>query len=106
MQVFGVRMLRFRRAAFAVHPSRIAVSIMLFLPDGQAMLYLIDDEPAGIEGFAAVGRAHAHPYGHLAHGQPPHAVDAQGMLHPNTPQCSPPDPAPFLPSHLLPLLLL
>src|ERR1700689_4678523 len=81
MTVFGMGMLRFGRAALAIYPSRIAAAIVFLLPNGDAMLDFIDDEPAGIEGFAAVCGAHPHPHCHLAQTQGTDAVDAQSMLH-------------------------
>jgi len=81
MTVFGVRMLRFGRAALAIDPSRIAAAIVFFLPNGHAMLDLIDDEAAGVKGFAAMCGAHAHPHRHLSQPQGTDAVDAQSMLH-------------------------
>jgi hypothetical protein len=68
------------RATLAVHPARIAAAIMLFLPDGQAVFDLIDDEPARIERFAAVRRADAHPHGEVGEFEAPHAMNAQRML--------------------------
>jgi len=81
MTVFGVSMLRFRGATLAIYPTRIAAAIMLFLPNRQPMLDFIDDESAGIEGFAAVCGTYADPHGHVGHAQGPDAMDAQGMLH-------------------------
>ena len=42
-------------ATLAVHPARVAVHVVLFLPDGHTVLHFIDDETAGLEGFVAVG---------------------------------------------------
>src|SRR5260370_36012035 len=53
---------RLRCAAFAVDPAGGPASIMLLLPDRDALLHFIDDEPAGVEGFARVGRTAAHPH--------------------------------------------
>src|SRR6185437_1255697 len=68
-----------RGTALAVHPARVAAAVVLFLPDGHAVLYLVDDETAGVEGFAAVGGTHAHPHGHVAHLQGADAMNAPGV---------------------------
>jgi hypothetical protein len=68
MAVF-VRMLRFRRATLAIDPSGVAAAVMFFFPNRQAMLDLIDDESAGIEGFAAVCGTHPNPHCHVAQAQ-------------------------------------
>ena len=52
---------RGRRAALAVHPARVAVEIVLFLPDRQPMLDLVDHEAAGTKRLVAMRRARAHP---------------------------------------------
>ena len=86
MRVLGVGVLRFRRATLAVYPARIAAAVVLFLPNGHAMFDFIDDESAGIEGFAAVRGAHPDPHGHVAYTQGTDTMDARGMLHWEAPQ--------------------
>src|SRR6266404_235390 len=71
---------RFRCAAFAIDPAGVAASVMFLLPDRDAMLHFIDDEPAGVEGFAAVGGADAHPYRHVGQVKGSDPMDAHGML--------------------------
>ncbi len=86
MRVAGVGMLRFGGATLAIYPARIAAAIVLLFPDGKAMLDLIDDESAGVEGFAAVCGTHPHPDRHVAQAQGSDAMDAQGVLHRKAPQ--------------------
>src|ERR1700674_3151989 len=59
---------------------------MLLLPNRHAMLHLIDDEAAGIEGFAAVCGTHADPHRHLAQLQRADSMDAQRLLYRESPQ--------------------
>src|SRR5258706_14041559 len=75
-----VGMARFRCAAFAIDPAGVAASIMFLLPDRDAVLHFIDDEPAGVEGFAAVGGADAHPYRGVGQVEGSDPMDAHGML--------------------------
>src|ERR1700731_2648569 len=84
--VISVLVLRRRRAALAVHPAGIAASIVLFLPDRHAMLHFVDDETTGIEGFSAMHRTHADPHSHVAQRQRADAMDAQRVLHRESPQ--------------------
>ena len=49
---------RCARAALAVDPAGVTIQVLLLLPDGQAMLDLIDDVPAGAERLIAVRGAH------------------------------------------------
>src|SRR5579863_2547941 len=49
------------------------------------MLDLVDDESAGIEGLATVCGTHPNPHGHVAYFQGPDAMNAQRMLHRETP---------------------
>src|ERR1700692_5136146 len=81
-----VSVVRRRRAALAVYPARIAAAVVLLLPDRHAMLHLVDDETAGIEGFAAVRGTDADPHCHVAQIQRADAMDAQRMLHREAPQ--------------------
>src|SRR5216683_3226224 len=71
---------RLRCAAFAVDPAGVPASIMLLLPDRDAVLHFIDDEPAGVEGFAAVGGADAHPHRHVGQVEGADPMNARGML--------------------------
>src|ERR1700726_51637 len=81
-----VSVVRRRRAALAVYPARIAAAVVLFLPDRHAMLHFVDDETAGIEGFAAVRRTDSDPHCHVAQIQRADAMDAQRMLRREAPQ--------------------
>jgi hypothetical protein len=76
----GVRLVRSRRAALAVHPAGVAACVVLLLPDRQPVFDLIDDVAAGAECLIAMARAHAHPYGKLAHGKPAHPMDTRRMI--------------------------
>src|SRR5215469_13482565 len=69
-------------AALAVHPARIAIHVVLFLPDRQAVLDLVDDVAAGAEGLVAMRRAHPDPHGQLADAEVTDTVHARGMTHP------------------------
>src|SRR5258708_21248664 len=68
------------RAALAVHPAGITASIMFFLPDRHAMFHFVDDEPAGVEGLAAVRGADTDPHRHIAQAQGPATMDAESVL--------------------------
>src|SRR5882724_954387 len=81
-----VRVTRRRRATLAVHPAGITASIMLFLPDGHAMLDFIDDETTGVEGFSAMRGTDSDPYGHIAEAQQADTMDAQSVLDRKAPQ--------------------
>lgn len=94
-------MLWCRRATLAIYPSRIAAAVMFFLPNGHAMLNLIDDESAGIEGFAAVRGTDPNPHCHFSQTQRTDAVDAQGVLHREAPQRFRDDAVAFLHRQLL-----
>src|ERR1700734_3876916 len=82
----GVSVIRRRRATLAVHPAGIAASIVLFLPDGHAMLHFVDDKTTGIEGFAAVDGTHPDPDGHVAQVKRADAMDAQSVRDREAPQ--------------------
>src|SRR6266404_1409605 len=71
---------RLRCAAFAVDPAGVPASIMFLLPDREAVLYFIDDEPAGVEGFAAVGGADTHPHRHVGQIERSDPMNACGVL--------------------------
>src|SRR5581483_957664 len=77
----GVGVHRRRGAALAVHPPRIAVHIVLFLPNRYAVFDLIDDVPAGAEGLVPMARAYANPHSHVANGEVTDAVDAGRVFH-------------------------
>src|SRR5580658_1943201 len=80
-RVSVLMIVRGQGALLAIHPARVAVSIVLFLPDRHAVLHLIDDVAAGGERLAPVHRAHAHPDGHVAEIERAHAMDAERALH-------------------------
>lgn len=48
-------------AALAVHPTRIAIDIVLFLPDRHPMLHFVDDVATGTERLITVWGADTHP---------------------------------------------
>src|ERR1700732_4017290 len=81
-----VSVVRRRRAALAVYPARITAAVVLFLPDRHAMLHFVDDETAGVEGFAAMHGAESPPHRHIAQIQRTDAMDAQRVLHGEAPQ--------------------
>src|SRR5271154_929960 len=65
------------------------------------MLDLIDDEAAGVKGFAAMCGAHPHPHRHFSQPQGADAVEAQSMLYRETAQCFGDDALTFLHRELL-----
>ena len=69
---------RRRSAPFTVHPTGITGDVVLFFPDRNAVLDLVDDISASREGFATVRGADAHPDGDLAEFKHPDAVHAAG----------------------------
>src|SRR6266478_9588361 len=69
---------------------------MLLLPNRHTVLYFIDDEPAGIEGFAAVRGTHADPDRHVAYAQGAHTMDAKSVFYRELPQGFGDDPLAFL----------
>src|ERR1700676_3291250 len=75
-----VAMARLRCAAFAVDPAGVPASIVFLLPDPDAVLHFIDDDPAGVEGFAAVGVADTHPHRDVGQVERADPMDARGML--------------------------
>src|ERR1700681_3851823 len=75
-----VSLVRLRCAAFAVDPAGVPASIVFLLPDRDAVLHFIDDEPAGVEGVAAVGGADTHPYRHVGQVERVDSMDTRGML--------------------------
>src|SRR5579871_6255752 len=68
------------RAALAVDPARIAVVVVLLLPDRDTMLDFIDDVATGLESLLSVARAHAHPHRHLADRKIADPMDTGRML--------------------------
>jgi hypothetical protein len=52
-------------AAFAIDPAGIAGSVMLFLPDGHAVLDLIDDVATRAKRLITMRSSHAHPDCHF-----------------------------------------
>src|SRR5258707_4344686 len=74
------------RAALAVYPAGITASIMFFLPDRHAMFHFVDDEPAGVEGLAAMRGADTDPHGHIAQAQGADTMDAESVLDREAPQ--------------------
>jgi len=69
MIVSSRMVVRMLRATFAIHPAGVAVDVVLFFPDWHAMLYFVDDEAAGFEGFIAMTCADANPHCNIANGQ-------------------------------------
>jgi hypothetical protein len=80
MMVMFVLMRRRCRTALTVDPSGVTTDVMLLLPDGYAMLYLIDDVPAREESLAAVPRADCHPHRHVTDREIANAMHAGGVL--------------------------
>lgn len=72
-------------AALAIDPARVAVAVMLFFPDGDAVLDFIDDVAAGKKRFVAMRCAHADPDCKLAQVESADAMDASSMLHTKVP---------------------
>src|SRR6185437_14077726 len=70
-----------RGAALAVYPAGVAIFVVLLFPDGYAVFDFVDDVAARAEGFIAVSRAGAHPYGHFADGEVADAMDAGSALY-------------------------
>src|ERR1700728_5318870 len=81
----GFLRLRARRgAALAIDPAGIAVLVVLLLPDRHAVLDLVDDVAAGIEGLAAMRGADADPDRELPDRQRPYAMRTAGALDPES----------------------
>src|SRR5258708_37655525 len=74
------------RAALAVHPAGITASIMFFLPDRHAMFHFVDDEPAGVQGLAAMPGADTDPHRHIAPAQGADTMEAETVLVQEPPQ--------------------
>jgi hypothetical protein len=64
-------------ATLAIHPGRYALDVVLFLPDRQALLQLVDDVAAGLEGLVAMRRRRPHPDRQLADREVADAVHAR-----------------------------
>ena len=60
----------------AVHPAAVAVRVVLFLPDRQAMLDRVDDFATGGKGLGAVRRGDPDPHRHVADREVPEPVHA------------------------------
>src|SRR6266481_5688535 len=75
-----VSVTRLRCAALAVDPARVPASIMFLFPDRDAVLHFVDDEPARVEGFAAMGGADTHPHRHAGLVERAQPMDAGGVL--------------------------
>src|SRR5258708_1392656 len=85
-----------RSAPRTVHPTRIAVLIVLLLPDRHPMFDFVDDVSAGGEGFGAVTCAYAYPDGHVADREVSDAVHARGVFDTETGDCFGDDAFAFL----------
>ena len=69
------------RAALAIDPARVAVDVVLFLPDRHAVLHFVDDVAARGECFGAMTRAHADPHRQIADRERADAMHARGSQH-------------------------
>ena len=74
------QILRRRRAALAIHPPRVAILVVLLLPDGHTMFDLIDNVAAGAECFVPVSRASTNINSHVPDGEVADAMDARSVL--------------------------
>jgi hypothetical protein len=83
-------------ASLAIHPSGIAILVVLFLPNGHAMFDFVDDVSTREECFRAVSGAHAYPDRHLTDRQIADAVDAGGVFNAESPDCFRDNPLAFL----------
>ena len=70
-------------ASLAVHPAGVAVDVMFFLPDRDAMLDFIDDESAGAKRLVAMRGAHADPDGNVTDRQRPMRCTQAARVTPN-----------------------
>src|SRR5271163_3214193 len=75
-----------RRAALAIHPTGVAIPVVFLFPNGDAMLDLVNDETARIEGFAAVCGTYPHPDRHFTQPKRTYPMNAQGLRHGEAPQ--------------------
>lgn len=67
-------------ASFASDPEGGSVEVELLFPDGKAVLDLVDDEAAGVEGFSAVWGGDDHEDGGVPDGERSGAVDGGGVI--------------------------
>ena len=67
-------------AALAIHPARVAIFVVLFLPDRDAMFDFVDDVSTRAECLVAMTRADAYPYRHVADREITDAVYACGVF--------------------------
>lgn len=66
-------------ATLAIHPARIAIDVVLFLPDRQTYFDLIDDEATGLERLVPMGRGNTNPYRTLTEFKQADAMHAAGI---------------------------
>jgi len=59
----------------------VAVAVVLFLPDGHAMLDFVDDAAAGKKSCVSMGRAHPYPNGELTEREIANTVCTCGVPH-------------------------
>ena len=75
------RMVNARRGtSLAVHPTGIAVLVVLFLPNRDSMFDFVDDVSACGEGFGAVACAYAYPHCHFTDREVADAVYAGSVF--------------------------
>ena len=77
----GVRALVRMAHTLAVDPARIAIDVVLLLPDGHAVFDFIDDVAAGAKRLVAMRGAHADPHGDVADAEVADAMHARRALH-------------------------
>ena len=70
----------FLSTAFAPHPVAGTVRIEFLLPDGQAVLDCVDDEPAGVKSLSPMGRGNDHHHGAFTNFQRAGPVCRPGMI--------------------------
>jgi len=66
--------------SLTIHPARIAVRVMLLLPDRHAVFHFIDDVAACGEGLRTMACADTHPHSHVADVKISDPVHAQRVL--------------------------
>jgi hypothetical protein len=69
-----------RGTSLAVHPTGVAVLVVLFLPDRHSMFDFVDDVSACGEGFGAVTCTHSDPHCHFTDCEVSDAVYAGSVL--------------------------
>src|SRR5210317_1188282 len=67
------------RTVLTIYPFANAAYIMLFLPDRQPNLGLVDDIATGIEGLTSVGGGYTNDDSNITEFQQPFPVDADGV---------------------------